>query len=356
MKIGMLSPLYESCPPKLYGGTERVVDNLCKGLSELGHEVVLFASNDSTTKATLVPVVPQALRLANPPIEQDLPYITLQLAKVMEQVAEFDVVHNHIDFYSYPHIDSSPCPWLTTLHGRLDYPDLQLLYKHYKHLPLASISYAQRKPLSFCNWLANVYHGLDVEMFKPRFKKGKYLAFLGRICEDKGTHVAIEIAKRTGIPLKIAAKIGPHDKEFFESKIKHHIDGKLIEFIGEITEAEKSDFLSNALALLTPIDWPEPFGLVVIESYACGTPVVGRPCGSLPEIIEEGKTGFLRNSLDDLTAAVNQVETLDRNYIRNFAKENFSYQIMAAKYVNLYKDLIHLREGKKPYIVRPSAA
>lgn len=341
MKIGMLSPLYESCPPKLYGGTERVVDNLCKGLTELGHEVVLFASNDSNTKAKLIPIVPQALRLANPPIEQDLPYITLQLAKVMEHIEEFDIVHNHIDFYSYPHISRSPCPWLTTLHGRLDYPDLQALYHHYKHLPLTSISYAQRKPLAFCNWIANVYHGLDVSMFTPQFSKGKYLAFLGRICEDKGTHVAIEIAKKTGIPLKIAAKIGPYDKEFFESVIKPQIDDKHIEFIGEINESQKNEFLSNALAVLTPIQWPEPFGLVVIESYACGTPVIGKPYGSLPEIVEDGKTGFLHTTTEDLIQAVNEVENLDRHYIRRFAEENFSYQIMADRYVNLYKELIN---------------
>lgn len=349
----MLSPLYESCPPKLYGGTERVVDNLCKGLAELGHEVVLFASNDSTTKAKLVPVVPEALRLANPPIEQDLPYITLQIAKVMEHINDLDIVHNHIDFSPYPFIDRSPCPWLTTLHGRLDYPDLQSLYQHYKHLPLASISYAQRKPLAFCNWIANVYHGLDVNMFKPSYKKGQYLAFLGRICEDKGTHVAIEIAKRTGIPLKIAAKIGPHDKEFFETKIKKQIDGKWIEYIGEINEAEKTEFLSNALAVLTPIDWPEPFGLVVIESYACGTPVIGRPFGSLPEIVEDGKTGFLRKTTDDLVKAVSDVESLDRKYIRDFVEKNFSYQIMAGKYVNLYRELINLKmEPTRQAVIR----
>lgn len=341
MKIGMLSPLYESCPPKLYGGTERVVDNLCKGLTELGHDVVLFASNDSDTKAQLIPIVPQALRLSN--VEQDLPYITLQLAKVLELASEFDVIHNHIDFLPYPYINASPCPWITTLHGRLDYPDLQLLYRHFSHLPLVSISYAQRRPLSFCNWLATVYHGLDISCFKPKTSPGKYLAFLGRICEDKGTHIAIKIAKKLGIPLKIAAKIGPYDREFFDTQIKPEIDGKLIEYVGEINEQQKSDFLSNALALLTPIDWPEPFGLVVIESYACGTPVIGRLCGSLPEIIEDGKTGFLRNSFDELVQAVKDVEQLDRNYIINFAKTNFSYQTMAKKYVALYSDLINNR-------------
>ncbi len=341
MKIGILSPLYESCPPKLYGGTERVVDNLCKGLTELGQEVVLFASNDSNTKAKLIPIVPQALRLAKPPIEQDLPYITLQIAKVLEQIDELDIVHNHIDFTPYPYINRSPCPWVTTLHGRLDYSDLKLLYQHYQHLPLASISYAQRKPLAHCNWVANIYHGIDIGMYTPNFSKGKYLAFLGRICEDKGTHKAIEIAKKTGIPLKIAAKIGPHDQEFFDKVIKHQIDGKHIEFVGEITESEKSDFLSNAIALLTPIDWPEPFGLVVIESYACGTPVIGRPCGSLPEIVEDGKTGFLRSSLEDLIQSVYAAQELDRKYIYEFAQENFSYQRMASQYLKLYNQLLN---------------
>jgi glycosyltransferase involved in cell wall biosynthesis len=339
MKIGMLSPLYESCPPKLYGGTERVVDNLCKGLTELGHEVVLFASGDSNTKATLVPVVPNALRLAN--VEQDLPYIVLQIAKVMEHADDLDIIHNHIDFAPYPYANMSPCPWLTTLHGRLDYVDLPLMYKHFSNLPLVSISYSQRKPLNFCNWVSTVYHGIDVDSFKPKFTKGKYLAFLGRICEDKGTHVAIEIAKKTGIPLKIAAKIGPHDHAFFESRIKPEIDGKHIEFIGEINEAEKSEFLSNAVALLSPIDWPEPFGLVVIEAYACGTPVIGRPFGSLPEIIEDGKTGFLRLTTSELIEAVNKVETLDRHYIHEFVKDNFSYLTMSKKYLKLYHELIN---------------
>jgi glycosyltransferase involved in cell wall biosynthesis len=340
MKIGILSPLYESCPPKLYGGTERVVDNLCKGLLELGHDVTLFASNDSNTRAKLVSIVPEALRLTTPTIERDLPYVVLQVAKVIEQIEDFDIIHNHIDFYPYPYIDRSPCPWLTTLHDRLDYPDLQMLYQYYQHLPLASISYAQRKPLAFCNWLGNVYHGLDTSLFEYSDKKGEYLVFLGRICENKGTHVAIEIAKKTGIPLKIAAKIGPDDRDFFESTIKHAIDGKHIEFLGEIKEDEKSEFLSNALALLMPINWPEPFGLVIIESYACGTPVIGRPFGSLPEIIEDGKTGFLRMTTDELIQAVHDVERLDRNYIRHFAEKNFSYQMMSKKYVDLYKALI----------------
>jgi glycosyltransferase involved in cell wall biosynthesis len=348
MKIGMLSPLYESCPPKLYGGTERVVDNLCKGLSELGHEVILFASGDSTTRAELIPITPQALRLADPPIEHDLPYLTLQIAKIIEYVGELDIIHNHIDFYAYPYIKLSPCPWLTTLHGRLDYPDLQTLYHHYTHLPLSSISYAQRKPLAFCNWIANVYHGLDIDTFIPCFEKGKYLAFLGRVCEDKGTHIAIEIAKEVGIPLKIAAKVAANDREYFETVIKPQIDGKHIEFIGEISESQKSDFLSHALAILTPINWPEPFGLVVIEAYACGTPVIGRPFGSLPEIIEEGKTGFLRMTTSELIQAVKEAESLDRRYIRDFVQKNFSYQMMARRYLNLYKELINLRLDNQP--------
>jgi glycosyltransferase involved in cell wall biosynthesis len=341
MKIAMLSPLYESCPPKLYGGTERVVDNLCKGLTELGHEVVLFASGDSNTEAKLIPIVPQALRLAQPPVTQDLPYIMLQIGKVMEHINDFDIVHNHIDFAPYPYINNSPCPWVTTLHGRLDYPDLQLLYHHYQHLSLASISYAQRKPLDFCNWVGNIYHGINLKNFTPSYNKGQYLAFLGRICEDKGTHRAIAIAKKLGIPLKIAAKIGSDDQAYYDNVIKNQIDGSLIEYIGEINEFEKSEFLSNALALITPIDWPEPFGLVVIESYACGTPVIGRPCGSLPEIIEDGKTGFLRSTDDELAQAVLDCEQLDRHYIRDFAEQNFSYQTMAGKYVSLYKELVH---------------
>lgn len=342
MKIAMLSPLYESVPPKLYGGTERVVDNLCRGLHELGQEVVLFASQDSQTQGELVPIVPEALRLANPPIEQDLPYIMLQIGKVLDRLDEFDIVHNHIDFAPYPFINKSPCPWLTTLHGRLDYPDLQLLYQNYSHLSLASISYAQRKPLAFCNWAGNIYHGINVQGLTPKYEKGNYLAFLGRICEDKGTHRAIEIAKRSGIPLKIAAKVGAQDQAYFDNVIKKEIDGQHIQFIGEINEEQKSEFLGNALAVLTPIDWPEPFGLVVIESYACGTPVIGRPCGSLPEIIEDGKTGFLRNTTEELIQAVFECEKLDRCYIRQVAEKNFSYQTMARRYLALYNELISL--------------
>jgi glycosyltransferase involved in cell wall biosynthesis len=345
MKIGMLSPLHESCPPKLYGGTERVIDNLCRGLTELGHEVVLFASGDSNTHAKLVPIVPQALRLAN--IEQDLPYITLQITKAIEQADEFDIIHNHIDFLPYPYIGISPCPWITTLHGRLDYPDLQLLYQHYNHIPLVSISDAQRQPLHFCNWVSTIYHGINFSNFKPSFSKGKYLAFLGRICEDKGTHIAIEIAKQLQIPLKIAAKIGNQDREFFEQVIKPKIDGKLIEFIGEINEQGKSEFLSNAVALLTPIDWPEPFGLVVIESYACGTPVIGRPCGSLPEIIQDGQSGFLRSTFNELLEAARDVETLDRKQVYEYGKTHFSYLIMAEKYLGIYEEHVQLHSMAK---------
>lgn len=345
----MLCPLYESCPPKLYGGTERVVDSLCRGLTELGQEVVLFASGDSNTQAKLVPVVPEALRLANPPIEQDLPYIMLQIGNVMEHIEEFDIVHNHIDFAPYPYIDKSPCPWVTTLHGRLDYPDLQLLYQNYADLALTSISYAQRKPLSYCNWVANIYHGINVQSFQPNYKRGNYLAFLGRICEDKGTHRAIDIANKSGIPLKIAAKIGDQDRDYYDAVIKNKIDGKHIEYIGEITESEKSEFLGNALATLTPIDWPEPFGLVVIESYACGTPVIGRPCGSLPEIIEDGKTGYLRVTDEELIKAVKDCESLDRQVIRQFAEENFSYQVMAKKYLNLFSQITSKKNQAEKY-------
>jgi glycosyltransferase involved in cell wall biosynthesis len=342
MKIGMVAPLFESCPPKLYGGTERVVDNLCKGLTELGHEVFLFASQDSNTKAKLVPIVKEALRLANPPVNSPYPYITLQIATVLDHANSLDIIHNHIDFHPFPYVDRSNCPWLTTLHGRLDLMELKSVFKHFNHLPLTSISFSQRTPLANCNWVGNVYHGIDLDTFKPNYQPGKYLAFLGRICADKGIDKAIEIAHQSGIPLKIAAKVDAADKEYYEQEIKHLIDGKHIEYIGEITEHEKSDFLGNAYALLTPINWPEPFGLVVIEAYACGTPVIGRPMGSLPEIVHNEKTGYLRQSIDDLVQAVNSIDQLDRKAVRRFAEDNFSYKYMAERYVSLYHKLTQL--------------
>lgn len=340
MKIGIVAPLYESCPPKLYGGTERFVTCLCNGLVDLGHDVTLFASGDSQTKANLHKVTTQSLRLAEPRVYNPHPYITKQISMVMDQVHNFDIIHNNIGFCAFPYIDLCSTPWLTTTHGRLDLTDQKVVFEHFSHTPLVSISYEQRTPLPNNNWIANVYHGLDIQSFTPKYSSGDYFAFLGRVSPEKGLVRAIEIANAVGIPLKIAAKVDVHDKEYYEAEIKSLIDGRHIEYIGEISEEEKSEFLGNALALLFPINWPEPFGLVVIESYACGTPVIARPFGSVPEIIEDGKTGFVRTETADLIAVVDQVENLDRRYIRKFAEENFCLDLMARNYVKVYEQML----------------
>lgn len=353
MKIAMVAPLFESCPPKLYGGTERVVATLCDGLVDEGHEVVLFASGDSDTKAELVPITPEALRLAKGEFQDIRPNLTLQLTMVFERAKEFDVIHNHIGYAPFPFLSHSPCPWVSTLHGRLDLPDSSKIFAYFKKTPLVSISFNQREPLNGNNWLANIYHGIKLEEFKAVEKPGKYLAFLGRICRDKGIETAIEVSQKSGVPLKIAAKVDPVDKEYYETVIKPQIDGQHIEYVGEITQKEKSDFLGNALALISPINWPEPFGLVIIEAYACGTPVIVKPLGSFPEIVEQGETGFLYDETDQLVDAVKLVKGLDRSYIRQYAEENFSIQRMAKQYVEVYQQLVGQKQSIIQKLLRP---
>lgn len=340
MKIGMIAPLFESCPPQLYGGTERVVANLCNGLVQKGHDVTLFASGDSQTQAKLISITPQSLRLAKPPIRTPFPYIIKEIDIALKHAKDFDIIHNHIGYMTFPFIATCATPWVTTLHGRLDLPDHQIMFQHFQDISLVSISYAQRKSLPTSNWKANIYHGIDLTTFQPSYNPGKYLAFLGRICPDKGIEEAINVAKAVGIPLKIAAKVDKRDVDYYETRIKKLIDGHHIEYIGEITEAEKSEFLNNALALLFTIDWPEPFGLAVIESYACGTPVITRPIGSMPELVQEGKTGFLRSSAKELINVVDQVHQLDRKYIRKYAEDNFSLDKMTTNYVKLYQQSV----------------
>ncbi len=340
MKIGIVSPLYESCPPKTYGGTERVVTCLCNGLVELGYDVTLFASGDSNTKATLYPITDQSLRLAKPNVIDPYPYITKQLDIIAAMADDFDIMHNNVGFRAFPFAKYTNTPWVTTMHGRLDLLDEQKVYEHFIDTPLVSISQAQRLPLPNNNWVDNVYHGLDIQSFTAVEQPGQYLAFLGRIAEDKGILRAIEIAKQSGVPLKIAAKVDAHDRDFYETEVKHLIDGKHIEYIGEITEAEKSEFLGNALALMFPIQWPEPFGLVVIESYACGTPVITRPFGSMPEIVAAGKTGFIEMETAALVQAVDKVAGLDRQFIRRYAETHFSQQQMAKNYLKVFEQLV----------------
>jgi glycosyltransferase involved in cell wall biosynthesis len=340
MKIAQVAPLYESVPPKLYGGTERVVFNLTEELVRLGHDVTLFASGDSRTSAKLIAPCPQALRLDTTCRDQMAFHMVL-LDQVFEQIKEFDIVHFHIDYLHYPLSRDSKAPHVTTLHGRLDLPELATLYRRFADVPLVSISDAQRRPIAWANWQGTVHHGLPRDLYEFHPAPGKYLAFIGRISPEKRVDRAIEIACLSGLPLKIAAKVDPADRKYYEQEIRPLLDRPGVEFIGEIGEHQKSDFLGNALALLFPIDWPEPFGLVMIESLACGTPVVAWRCGSVPEVIDEGVTGFICDSIDRAAEAVERVRQLDRAGCRRQFESRFLVGRMAADYVRIYERLIH---------------
>jgi glycosyltransferase involved in cell wall biosynthesis len=346
LRIAQVSPLYESVPPRLYGGTERVVSFLTEELVAQGHQVTLFASGDSTTRARLVPICETALRLSPDCVDQVANHIAM-LQMVQNQIENFDVIHYHIDYLHYPITKLYPFPHITTLHGRLNISDLQRLYRLFDDMPVVSISHAQRKPLSGLNWVGNVYHGLPLTLFKPNFEKGKYLAFLGRISPEKRVDRAIEIAIRSGIPLKIAAKIDNADKLYFEQCIKNQLDHPLIEFIGEINENEKQEFLSNAIVLLFPIDWPEPFGLVMIEALACATPVIAYRNGSVPEIIEHGRSGFIVDNQEQAIQAVQNISLLDRPECRKFFEERFTADRMAKDYIHVYQHMIGLNGKRK---------
>jgi glycosyltransferase involved in cell wall biosynthesis len=342
MNIAQVAPLYESVPPQSYGGTERVVSYLTEELVRQGHQVTLFASGDSITRARLVAPCHQALRL-NPTCVDPLAYHIMMLEQVFATRVDFDIVHFHIDYLHFPLASRQATPTLTTLHGRLDIPDLVPLYQTYPDMPVISISESQREPLSWLNWQGTVYHGLPEELYDFHEEPGTYLAFLGRIAPEKRVDRAIRIATQANIPLKIAAKIDQVDHAYFETVIKPLLDHPLVDYIGEIGDNEKNDFLGQAYALLFPIDWPEPFGLVMIESLACGTPVIAYHRGSVPEIIENGVTGWIVKSLDDALAAVQQVSTLSRRYCRQVFEERFLVSRMAKDYVDLYQTLLGKR-------------
>lgn len=338
MKIAEVAPLFESVPPRWYGGTERVVSWLTEQLVDLGHDVTLFASGDSVTNARLVPGCKKALRLDN--CVDPLTYHMLMIEQVFDRAQDFDLIHFHTDYLHFSLSRREQIPCLTTLHGRLDLPDLPLLYREFRELPLVSISDAQRRPLPWVNWLGTVHHGLPAESLMPRDGDGNYLAFLGRISPEKGIDQAIEIARRSGMKLKIAAKIDRADREYFEKRIAPLFSHPLVEFIGEIGTSEKEEFLGNAAALLFPIDWPEPFGLVMIESMACGTPVVAYPRGSVPEILSEGISGFMVQNIDEAVETVQRIGEIDRQACRCHFEQNFTAERMAHDYLNLYKLLI----------------
>ena len=340
MKIAQVAPLAESVPPKLYGGTERVVSYLTEELVRLGHEVTLFASADSQTSARLVPCAPQALRL-DPRASDPVAYHLLMLERVRAMAAQFDVLHFHTDHLHLPLFRGTGRRAVATLHGRLDLDGLAPLFREFREMPLVSISDSQRRPVSDANWVATVHHGLPAAVcpFNPA-PRGGYLAFLGRVSPEKGIERAIEIAQRTGMRLRIAAKIDRgSDERYWRERIAPMIDDPLIEFVGEVDEAEKPAFLGNAAALLFPIDWPEPFGLAMIEAMSCGTPVLAWPNGAVPEIVDHGVSGLVVDSMEAAVAAVPLVLGLDRAGVRQRFEERFSAARMARDYLAVYRRL-----------------
>lgn len=340
MKIAQIAPLYESVPPKLYGGTERVVSYLTEELVREGHDVTLFASGDSTTVAKLWPICPRALRLEGKNIIDPLAYHIRMIEIVAQQANEFDILHFHIDYLHFPVTRRQHHSAVTTLHGRLNIPEVHQLFREFHDMNLVSISDAQRIPMPWASWAGTVYHGLPEDLYRPQLEhQGKYLAFIGRISPEKRVDLAIEIAKRAGMPIKIAAKIDAADREYFETTVRKLLDDPLVEYIGEIGDSEKSEFLGNACALIFPIDWPEPFGLAMIESMACGTPVVAYRRGSVPEVIDEGTTGFIVDNLDDAVNAVHRVCALDRTVCRRVFEERFTASRMCSNYLDIYKQI-----------------
>jgi glycosyltransferase involved in cell wall biosynthesis len=341
MKIAQVAPLIEAVPPKLYGGTERVVAYLTDALVELGHEVTLFASGDSHTKAKLAPIWPRALRL-DPTIHDYFAPLFMQLETVARRAHEFDVIHCHLDYFAYPMLRLLGVPSLTTLHGRLDLPELPPLYKLYSETAVVSISDSQREPLPEANYVATIHHGLPQQLLQ-KGPGGEYLAFLGRISPEKAPDAAIRIAAAAGMPLKIAAKVDKVDQEYFKTQIEPLLAGADVEFIGEIGEHQKSEFLGNAAALLFPIAWREPFGLVMIESMACGTPVVAFNNGSVPEVLENGLTGYIVNNESEAIAALQGIRKMSRDRIRAEFDRRFTAQHMAQNYLKLYSRLQKMR-------------
>jgi glycosyltransferase involved in cell wall biosynthesis len=340
MRIAQVGPLIESVPPTCYGGTERVVSYLTEELVRQGHQVTLFASGDSLTAAELVPCTSAALRL-NPAVRDPIPYYLMMLDKVRERADEFDVLHFHIDQFHFPIFRPIAHRTLTTLHGRQDLPDLQALYRGFGEMPLVSISDAQREAAPEAGYVATVYHGIPLGLHAANVsRRGSYLAFLGRICPEKRVDHAVEIAHKAGLPLKIAAKVDKVDEAYFRETIAPLLKGSDVEFVGEINEQTKTAFLGDALALLFPIDWPEPFGLALIESMACGTPVLAFRRGSVPEIVDEGVTGSIVSTPEEAIEALPGVLSLDRRVVRQRFEERFSVARMASDYLDIYNALL----------------
>jgi glycosyltransferase involved in cell wall biosynthesis len=339
MRIAQVAPLYESVPPQLYGGTERVVSYLTEEQVRLGNDVTLFASGDSVTSAKLIAPCKKALRLA-PDCRDPLAYHMVMLDEVFRHAGDFDFIHFHIDYLHFSVSSRTNASHVTTLHGRLDLAELAAVYRQFAHVPLISISNAQRRPIPWPNWRATIYHGLPSGLYSLEEQKGSYLAFIGRISPEKRVDRAIELAKRTGIPLRIAAKVDPADKDYYESQIKPLLDPALVENIGEIGEHEKQEFLSKALALVFLIDWPEPFGLVMIEAMACGTPVIATRCGSVSEVISSGVTGFIAGNMEEAEDAVRKIDTISRKKCRDVFETRFTVARMTQDYLTEYERLM----------------
>jgi len=339
MRIAQVAPLAESVPPPGYGGTERVISYLTEELVRQGHEVTLFASGDSQTSARLVSCRATALRVDEDVIDPIAHHI-YELECVAAQAHRFDIIHWHLDYFHFPMSRRLGVPHVTTLHGRLDIPDIQPVYDEFKDMPVVSISDDQREPLPQANWAATVHHGMPPDEMEPVTQAGDYLAFLGRISPEKRADRAIEVARRAKLPLRIAAKVDPADQDYFEREIEPLLGADHVDFIGEIGPDEKNDFLGHARALLFPIDWAEPFGLVMIEAMACGTPVIAYRSGSVPEVIDEGVTGFIVDDIESAVEAVGRLDGFDRAACRTRFEERFSVERMARDYVKVYEQLI----------------
>jgi glycosyltransferase involved in cell wall biosynthesis len=342
LRIAQVAPLAESVPPKLYGGTERVVAWLIEELVSLGHEVTLFASGDSVTRAKLHPVWPRALRLGRPRSDPMAAQAAL-LEAISRRATDFDVIHAHIDWLHLPLLKRLGVPFVTTTHGRLDLPGFPDVIRGFPDAPFVSISDNQRIPLGDANWCGTVYHGLPEDMFRPSFEPGSYLAFLGRLTSEKGPEPAIRIARAAGMPLHIAAKVPRGERGYFKERLEPKIDGHQVQLTGEVNDATKERFLSGAAALLFPIDWPEPFGLVMIEAMACGTPVIAFRSGSVPEVVDDGVTGFVVDGEEEAVQAIGRLGELDRRQVRAHFEQRFTAKRMAKEYVRHYEMLVAAR-------------
>lgn len=350
MRIAQIGPLTEAIPPKLYGGTERVVSWLTEELVALGHEVTLFASGDSITKARLEPFWPRALR-HDPSIRDPFALHATMLEYVRRRALEFDILHFHLDYHPFSLFSRQPTPFVTTLHGRLDLPEHQPVFDIFADIPVVSISDAQRRPLPQARWVRTVHHGMPVNLLTPRRVQPSYLAFLGRIAPEKAVDRAVKIAHGAGLPLKIAAKVDRVDQEYYQHEIRPLLRAPEVEYIGEIGDEDKPEFLSRAIALLMPINWPEPFGLVMIEAMACGVPVIGFHAGAVPEIVEDGVTGFVVANEEEAVHAIARIPSLSRTRIRQRFKERFSARRMASDYVAIYRNLIDAAETPRLRVV-----